>query len=193
MAPPRKIPLWETLIYQLRITSPKLLKLFILPTTLPIQHFLQPDCVCFKFAVLNPPFLSFTLPKKAKKSLTHPPPPPPPPPLPHTSVPNDDDLCNICHKEVLDNDPALICDRCNKWAHNKCNKITKKQYNLHVTNPDTPHECINCRKCGTCHKTIAKNGVRSLVRRVVGPKGCWSEGSLVRKYVIPILCNWLME
>ena len=90
------------------------------------------------------------MPKKAKKT-------PQTPPLPVPTTPPIDDLCNICNKLVLDTDPALCCDRCNSWAHNKCNKVTKKQYTLHQNNPDTPFECNKCRKCGTCHKTIAKN------------------------------------
>ena len=69
----------------------------------------------------------------------------------------DDDSCNICCKEVLDTDQALFCDRCSRWTHNSCNKVTKKQYTFHKNNPDAPFECSKCRKCGICCKTIAKN------------------------------------
>ena len=76
------------------------------------------------------------------------------PPLPS---PDDNDLCGICNKTVTHNEKPICCDKCKKWIHTKCNKITNKQYIHYNENPNDTFECKNCNRCGVCERTVAKN------------------------------------
>ena len=51
--------------------------------------------------------------------------------------------CSVCNK-IVDNHPALLCPYCKLWSHNKCNKITSKEYRLHQKNIDEPFCCQKC-------------------------------------------------
>ena len=68
-----------------------------------------------------------------------------------------EDLCGICQNIVKDNDKAIECNKCHKWIHIKCNKITAKQYRQFQENPNEIFECKNCNKCGVCNKIVATN------------------------------------
>lgn len=41
------------------------------------------------------------------------------------------DDCQICRKTVLDNDEALLCDRCEKWCHRNCLNMSKTSFKKH--------------------------------------------------------------
>ena len=47
-------------------------------------------------------------------------------------------------KKIVTTQPALLCPYCNLWNHNKCNKITSKEYIIHQKNID---ELFCCQKC----------------------------------------------
>ena len=51
--------------------------------------------------------------------------------------------CSVCNK-LVENHPALLCPYCNLWSHNKCNKITSKEYKVHQKNIDEPFCCQKC-------------------------------------------------
>jgi hypothetical protein len=36
--------------------------------------------------------------------------------------------CYLCNKQVKPNDPAVQCDNCNNWIHNKCSGIKSEEY-----------------------------------------------------------------
>ena len=36
--------------------------------------------------------------------------------------------CKICINDVKDNDPAVLCDLCEKWVHTACIGIQETQY-----------------------------------------------------------------
>ena len=55
-----------------------------------------------------------------------------------------DGPCSVCHKIVLDHNPALLCPYCNQWSHNKCNSITSKEYKIHQKNVEEPFCCQKC-------------------------------------------------
>ena len=55
----------------------------------------------------------------------------------------EDGPCSVCTKIVSDQ-PALLCPFCNLWSHNKCNKITSKEYKIHQKNIDEPFCCQKC-------------------------------------------------
>ena len=42
-----------------------------------------------------------------------------------------DDLCGICNLLVTDDDKALVCDKCEKWVHAKCTKLSDIRYEHH--------------------------------------------------------------
>ena len=79
-----------------------------------------------------------------------------PNPTPSPSPDQDqENACGIYQKEVKDNDPALMCDRCNEWIHIGCNKITLKQYrHCQEEGSHNTFECKNCCKCNICNKTV---------------------------------------
>ena len=54
-----------------------------------------------------------------------------------------DGPCSVCTKIVSDQ-PALLCPFCNSWSHNKCNKVTSKEYKIHQKNIDEPFCCQKC-------------------------------------------------
>ena len=56
----------------------------------------------------------------------------------------DNDKCGICNLIVNDYDKAIKCNRCDKWIHILCNKITNRQYKQYQSNPDQIFECKNC-------------------------------------------------
>ena len=72
-------------------------------------------------------------------------------------TPDNEDACGICSIIITENDRAIKCDKCDKWIHTKCNKITNKQYKLYQENHDEIFECKNCNKCSVCEKIVAKN------------------------------------
>ena len=52
--------------------------------------------------------------------------------------------CSVCSKNVEDNHPALLCQYCNLWSHNKCNNIKSKEYKSHQNKNDLPFCCLSC-------------------------------------------------
>ena len=79
-----------------------------------------------------------------------------PPPLPLPSLVDIDvEFCGICDVNVTESDKAIECNKCQKWIHIKCNKITDRQYKHFQGNPKEIFECKNCNKCNICEKTIA--------------------------------------
>ena len=52
---------------------------------------------------------------------------------------------------------ALICDKCEKWVHAKCTKMSDIRYEHHEINLEDIFECRKCRTCGICDKVIALN------------------------------------
>ena len=77
---------------------------------------------------------------------------PSPPPLPC-----DNHLCGFCHKIVNETDKPILCNKCNKCIHIKCNKLPVKQIQYYQTNPDAIFECKNCSKSCVRDKIVAKN------------------------------------
>ena len=74
---------------------------------------------------------------------------------PNPPAPCDNDQCGIC--EIIINTKAILCNKCNRWIHIKCNKVTIKQYKYYQENPEATFECKNCNMCGVCNKIVAKN------------------------------------
>ena len=54
--------------------------------------------------------------------------------------------CTRCCKAVIQNDRAILCNRCKNWNHAACCGISHKQYQLHTVLGDTEewlcHACI---------------------------------------------------
>ena len=53
--------------------------------------------------------------------------------------------CGICYKAVAKNQNTVCCDRCNLWAHIKCNNLTNFCYRKLWTSQE-PCYCKNCIK-----------------------------------------------
>ena len=51
--------------------------------------------------------------------------------------------CKICINEVNDNDPAVLCDLCEKWVHTACIGIEETQYENLKRSP-LPWYCPYC-------------------------------------------------
>ena len=76
---------------------------------------------------------------------------------PFPSPDDYDDMCGLCKLTVNDNDRAICCDKCKKWIHIKCNRVTVKQYKHFQNNPNIEFTCRECNKCGICEKNVASN------------------------------------
>ena len=51
--------------------------------------------------------------------------------------------CKICISEVNDNDPAVLCNLCEKWVHTACIDIGETQYENLKKSP-LPWYCPYC-------------------------------------------------
>ena len=51
--------------------------------------------------------------------------------------------CKICINEVKDNDPAVLCDLCEKWLHTACIGIEETQYE-NLKRSLLPWYCSHC-------------------------------------------------
>ena len=74
------------------------------------------------------------------------------------SLPCDNDLCGICYKIVYENDKSILCNKCNKWIHIKCNKLTVKQYKYYQVNPEANVEYVIKMLQKTINVTFASSG-----------------------------------
>ena len=53
--------------------------------------------------------------------------------------------CGTCGTDVLDSDPAILCDSCNTWFHIQCESITQSYYSdLVKCNQSFTWYCTNC-------------------------------------------------
>ena len=59
-------------------------------------------------------------------------------------IDNEESPCSICSKPVTNAHKALECGACMMWAHIRCNKLVKKDYDYHDNNPDAPFTCLKC-------------------------------------------------
>ncbi len=41
-----------------------------------------------------------------------------------------EDICNLCERDVVDEDKALNCEWCEGWQHRKCLKMSEKKYDV---------------------------------------------------------------
>ena len=57
-------------------------------------------------------------------------------------------LCKICHKQVTSRQHALCCDRCDRWHHQKCMKMSSAVYKELECSTDTWH-CEACNQIPT--------------------------------------------
>ena len=59
--------------------------------------------------------------------------------------------CGVCHKEVHDNDQAILCESgCNFWYHRICSGLTDRAYSLLTQEVYAEWVCDNCAN----HKNI---------------------------------------
>ena len=56
------------------------------------------------------------------------------------------ELCNICLKHVKEDQQALLCDKCTRWSHRKCNKVSIKYYRSLKYLKNFPWICSACKK-----------------------------------------------
>ena len=55
--------------------------------------------------------------------------------------------CSICNKKVLNNQPAIVCDTCEKYCHIKCDGTSREKYEYYqTTNNDSTVKwhCLYC-------------------------------------------------
>ena len=53
--------------------------------------------------------------------------------------------CGVCHKEVHDNDQAILCESgCNFWYHRICSGLTDRAYFLLTQEVYAEWVCDNC-------------------------------------------------
>ena len=52
--------------------------------------------------------------------------------------------CGMCKKAVKNNCPAIQCDNCNIWIHNKCSGITENEYQNFLQRSNLTFICPHC-------------------------------------------------
>lgn len=52
--------------------------------------------------------------------------------------------CDICGKRVLDDQDALLCDKCNNWKHRTCMSISQKTY-MQISKSKEQWYCGSCK------------------------------------------------
>ena len=53
--------------------------------------------------------------------------------------------CSICSRAVKQHDPAVLCDECGLWTHNKCSGLSDRTYKaIKHSNSDTVWICLSC-------------------------------------------------
>ena len=62
-----------------------------------------------------------------------------------TTMDNNDDNCGVCGAGVLDDDPGVCCDTCERWHHTGCVGINIKTYRR-MQNSDEDWICRKCRE-----------------------------------------------
>lgn len=55
------------------------------------------------------------------------------------------ETCDICNKQVLDNQDGLLCDKCNIWKHRTCMSMTQRTY-IQVGRSKDAWFCGKCEK-----------------------------------------------
>lgn len=55
------------------------------------------------------------------------------------------DTCDICNKQVLDNQDGLLCDKCNNWKHRTCMSMSQRTY-IQIGRSKDTWFCGKCKK-----------------------------------------------
>ena len=59
--------------------------------------------------------------------------------------------CGICNFDVKHNDKAILCTKCDKWAHIRCSDVSAEEYKKmqleNLENPGLEEECWLCLVC----------------------------------------------
>ena len=64
---------------------------------------------------------------------------------PACSNPEEDTQCVICKQVVTQREHALFCDKCHKWNHQRCMKLSAEQYK-HLSTSVEEWYCKNCEE-----------------------------------------------
>ena len=62
---------------------------------------------------------------------------------------HEDGACTICHRQVAEDHMGLCCDKCDKWSHRYCLKLTKQEYKQLMKREDEfEWTCPSCPQGG---------------------------------------------
>ena len=62
---------------------------------------------------------------------------------------HEDGACTICHRQVAEHHMGLCCDKCDKWSHRYCLKLTKQEYKQLMKREDEfEWTCPSCPQGG---------------------------------------------
>ena len=56
------------------------------------------------------------------------------------------DKCRSCYKQVKEQHPAVLCDICELWIHQRCSDMSKNLYNINKTKNHFKWSCNICRE-----------------------------------------------
>ena len=67
--------------------------------------------------------------------------------------------CKICTKIVKNGQNSISCDGCNNWFHQKCSRISNKEFKIFCTNKNKKYFCDFCQNfpCGNCKHPVFNN------------------------------------
>ena len=61
----------------------------------------------------------------------------------------EEEACTICHRQVAEHHMGLCCDKCSKWSHRYCLKLSKQEYKQLMKNEDDfEWTCPSCPQGG---------------------------------------------
>lgn len=69
---------------------------------------------------------------------------------------NPDEVCTICSKKITEACRALACDLCDRWSHQKCEKVKDSTYDAITQCDENEHLAWYCKWCSGAALPIHK-------------------------------------
>uniref|UniRef100_A0A8C6PKV2 Histone-lysine N-methyltransferase n=1 Tax=Nothobranchius furzeri TaxID=105023 RepID=A0A8C6PKV2_NOTFU len=78
-------------------------------------------------------------------------------------------LCDKCHDDEDCDSKTMVCSRCNRWVHAKCENLTDEKYQLLSKLPESV--AYMCTKCTECHpaewRAVLERELQGCIRNIL--------------------------
>ena len=81
----------------------------------------------------------------------------------------EDEICNLCNKNVKDGEDGMLCElSCKKWFHRECLNMSKDEYNEH--NEADTTTSWECNVCSTITQSEESSNTYSVISQPSAPQ-----------------------